>query len=41
MPTNASIPSEGDILKAPQIQIVALLCILLNNFIWYNRGALL
>jgi len=41
MPANALISSEGDILKAPRIQIAALLYILFNNFIWYDRGTLL
>ena len=41
MPTNTSIPSEGDVLKAPRIQIAALLYILFNSFIWYDIGALL
>ena len=35
----ASIPSKGDILKAPSIQMVALLCILLRIFSGYKRGA--
>ena len=39
--TIASIPSEGDVLNAPNIQIVALLCILPKIFIWYDKGALL
>ena len=41
MPANTLIPSEGDVLKAPRIQIAALLCILFNSFIWYDIGALL
>jgi len=37
----ASIPVEGKVLKAPRIQMVALLCILSRIFIWYDNGALL
>ena len=37
----ASIPSEGDILNAPEIQIAALLCILFKFFMWYDKEALL
>ena len=37
----ASRPSKGDVLKAPSIQIVALLCIFPKIFIWYDKGALL
>ena len=40
-PTMASIPSEGNVLNAPNIQIVALLYILPKIFIWYDKGALL
>jgi len=38
-PAIASIPNEGDILKAPSIHIVALFCILPRIFNGYNRGA--
>ena len=34
IPAMASIPSKGKVLKAPKIQMVALLCILLRIFIW-------
>ena len=34
-------PSVGNILKAPSIQMVALLCIFLRIFMGYKRGALL
>jgi len=37
-PAIASRPSNGDVLKVPRIQIVALLCILPKIFIWYERG---
>ena len=33
--------SVGDVLKAPSIQIAALLCIFLRIFMGYNRGDLL
>ena len=39
IPAIASIPSVGDVLKAPRIQIAALLCIFPNIFMWYERGA--
>ena len=41
IPVIALIPSEGDILNAPKIQIMALLCILFKVFMWYDKGALL
>ena len=41
IPAMASIPSEGEVLKASKIQMAALLCILLRTFILYNNGALL
>ena len=41
IPTIASISSDGDVLKAPKIQIAALLYILFNNFMWYAMGTLL
>jgi len=41
IPTIALIPSEDDVLKAPNIQIVALLCIFPKIFMWYDKGALL
>jgi len=37
----ASIPSDGNVLKASKIQMAALLYILSRIFIWYNKGALL
>jgi len=37
----ASIPSIGEVLNAPKIQMAALLCILPKIFMWYERGALL
>jgi len=37
----ASIPSDREVLKAPRIQMAALLCILLRIFMWYDAGALL
>jgi len=37
----ASRPSVGDVLKAPSIQMMALLCIFPRIFMGYNRGALL
>ena len=40
-PASASMPSRGDILNALNIQMAALLCILLRIFIWYDTGALL
>jgi len=40
-PTMASMPNDGDVLKALRIQIVALLCILPNIFNKYNKGTLL
>ena len=36
-----SIPSEDEDLKAPKIQMAALLCILSRILIWYDNGALL
>jgi len=41
IPVMASIPSEGEDLKAPKIQMAALLCILSRIFMWYDNGALL
>jgi len=41
IPVMASIPSEGEDLKAPKIQMAALLCILSRIFIWYDNRALL
>jgi len=40
-PAMASRPFVGNVLKAPSIQIVALLCIFLRIFMGYDRGALL
>jgi len=40
-PAIASIPLVGEVLNAPRIQIVALLCIFPNIFKGYERGALL
>jgi len=40
-PAMAFKPNNRDILKAPNIQIAALLCILPNIFNRYNRKALL
>jgi len=40
-PVIASSPSVGNVLKAPSIQMVALLYIFLRIFIEYERGALL
>ena len=40
-PAMALMPDDGDILKAPKIQMAALLCIFPNIFRGYNRGALL
>jgi len=37
----ASRLSVGEVLKAPRIQIAALLCIFSRIFIGYNKGALL
>ena len=37
----ASIPSNGNVLKAPKIQMAALLYILSKILMWYNKGALL
>jgi len=37
----ASIPSEGEVLNAPKIQMAALLYILLSIFMWYEIRALL
>ena len=34
-------PSVGDVLKAPSIQMAALLCIFPRIFMWYDNGALL
>ena len=41
IPAMVSIPSDGKVLKAPKIQIAALLCILSRIFMWYDSGALL
>ena len=41
MPAIASMSSDGEVLKAPKIQMAALFCILLRIFMWYNTGALL
>ena len=40
-PAMASTLNDGDVLKAPSIYIVALLCILPNIFIRYDNGVLL
>jgi len=40
-PAMASKPSIGKVLKAPKIQMAALLCIFPRIFIEYNKGALL
>ena len=40
-PAMASSPSVGNVLKAPSIQMVALLCIFPRIFMGYERGALL
>ena len=40
-PVMASSPSIGDVLKAPSIQIVALLYIFPRIFMGYERSALL
>ena len=40
-PAIASRLSVGDVLKAPSIQMAALLCIFLRIFMWYDNGALL
>jgi len=40
-PVITSMPSVGNVLKAPSIQIAALLCIFPMIFMWYNRGAFL
>ena len=40
-PAIALRSSIGDVLKAPRIQIVALLCIFLRIFMWYDKVALL
>ena len=40
-PTIALSPSVDNILKAPSIQMAALLCIFLRIFMGYERGALL
>jgi len=37
-PAMASMPSVGEVLKAPRIQMAALLCIFPNSFLWYNKG---
>ena len=37
----ASRLSVGKVLKAPRIQMVALLCIFLRIFMGYDKGALL
>ena len=39
IPAIASMPSTGDVLKAPSIHMVALLCIFHKIFIWYDRRA--
>ena len=41
IPAIASMPSAGDVLKAPNIHMVALLCIFPKIFMWYNREVLL
>ena len=40
-PVIASSPSVGNVLKAPRIQMAALLCIFLRIFKGYKREALL
>ena len=40
-PAIALMPSDGKVLKAPKIQIAALLCILFRIFMWYDSRALL
>jgi len=40
-PTMASRLSIGEVLKAPRIQMAALLCIFLRIFMGYDKGALL
>jgi len=40
-PAMALMPKEGGVLKAPNIQIDALLCILPNIFSGYDKKALL
>jgi len=40
-PAIASRPSIGEVLKAPRIQMAALLCIFLRIFMGYNKEALL
>jgi len=40
-PTMALMPDEENIVKAPNIQMTALLCILPNIFKEYDKGALL
>ena len=40
-PAMALMPNNGDVLKAPKIQIAALLYILPNIFNRYDKGALL
>ena len=40
-PAIVSRPSVGNVLKAPSIQMVALLCIFPRIFMGYDRGALL
>jgi len=40
-PAMASIPSIGEVLNAPNIQMVALLCIFPKIFTEYKREALL
>ena len=35
--TMASMPNDGEVLKAPRIYMVALLCIFSNIFKWYNK----
>jgi len=41
IPAIASMPLVCEVLNAPKIQIVALLCILPKIFMWYERGALM
>ena len=40
-PVIASMPDKENILKAPNIQIATLFCILPNIFRGYDKGALL
>jgi len=41
IPAIASMPSVGEVLNAPKIQMAALLYILSKIFLWYKIGALL